>query len=141
MDQLVEQSIGVQRLTMSLLLVFAGIAALLAAVGVYSVMAYAVTQRTGEIGVRLALGASPGDIRTLILRAGAIQVGTGLVLGLVAAFAASRLLQQALYDVKPFDPVVFAAVAAAFAAIATLACLIPARRATKVDPMIALRTE
>jgi len=141
LDQLVEQSIGVQRLTMSLLLCFAAIAALLAAVGVYSVMAYAVTQRTGEIGVRMALGASTGNILQLILRAGALQVGLGLLLGLLGAFAASRLLAQALYQVEPFDPVVFAAVAGFFAVIALVACLIPARRASRVDPMIALRAE
>jgi predicted permease len=141
LDQLVTQSVGVQRLTMALLLVFAGIAALLAAVGVYSVMAYSVTQRTGEIGVRMALGATTGNILQLMLRAGVIQVGAGLVLGLLGAFAASRLLQQSLYEVKPFDPVVFGCVALFFATVAILACLIPARRATQVDPMVALRTE
>lgn len=141
MDQLVEESIGVQRLTMSLLLSFAAIAALLAAVGVYSVMAYAVTQRTGEIGVRMALGANAGDILRLILRSGAVQVGIGLALGLVGAFAASRLLQQALYEIEPFDPAIFAGVAAFFAIVAALACVIPARRATRVDPMVALRAE
>jgi predicted permease len=141
MDQLVEQSIGVQRLTMSLLLCFAVIAALLAAVGVYAVMAYAVTQRTGEIGVRMALGANARDILALILRSGAVQVGLGLALGLAGAFAASRLLQQALYEIKPFDPVIFASVAAFFAIVAAVACVIPARRATRVDPMEALRAE
>lgn len=141
MDQLVEQSIGVQRLTMSLLLCFAVIAALLAAVGVYSVMAYAVTQRTGEIGVRMALGANARDILALILRSGAMQVGLGLALGFAGAFGASRLLRQALYEIKPFDPAIFAGVAAFFALVAALACIIPARRATRVDPMDALRTE
>jgi predicted permease len=141
MEQLVEQSLGVQRLTMSLLLCFAAIAAFLAAVGVYSVMAYGVTQRTGEIGVRLALGASTANILGLVLRAGALQVGLGLLLGLLGAFAASRLLQQALYEVQPFDPLVFSSVAAFFALVAALACLIPARRATQIDPMHALRTE
>jgi predicted permease len=140
-EQLVSQSIGVQRVTMALLLCFAGIAALLAAVGVYSVMAYGVTQRTGEIGVRLALGASTANILGLVLRAGALQVGLGLLLGLLGAFAASRLLQQALYEVQPFDPLVFSSVAAFFALVAALACLIPARRATQIDPMNALRAE
>ncbi|WP_415911071.1 ABC transporter permease [Oleiharenicola sp. Vm1] len=140
-EQVVSQSIGVQRVTMALLLAFAAIAALLAAVGVYSVMAYAVTQRTGEIGVRMALGASPASILGLVLRAGALQVGTGLVLGLAGAFAASRLLQQTLYQVKPFDPLVFSAVAAFFAVVATFACLVPAARAMRVNPLDALRTE
>ncbi len=139
--QLVRQSIGVQRVTMALLLVFAGIAALLAAVGVYSVMAYSVAQRTGEIGVRLALGASASSILGLVLRTGAVQIGAGVGLGLVGAFAASRLLQQALYEVQPFDPLVFAAVAAGFALVAAAACLVPARRALRVDPCEALRTE
>ena len=140
-EQLVSQSIGVQRVTMALLLAFAAIAALLAAVGVYSVMAYAVTQRTSELGVRVALGASTASILGLVLRSGATQVGAGLALGLVGAFAASRLLQQALYEVRAFDPAVFGLVALGFAAVATLACLIPARRATRVDPMTALRAE
>jgi len=140
-EQLVGQSIGVQRVTMALLLTFAALAALLAAVGVYSVMAYAVTQRTGEIGVRLALGASTGDILALIFRAGAVQVGAGLGLGLIGAFAASRLLQEALYEVRPFDPIVFSLVAGFFALVAAIACFVPARRAMRVDPMEALRTE
>ncbi len=137
----VDQSIGVQRVTMALLIAFATIAALLAAVGIFSVMAYAVTQRTGEIGVRMALGASGRDILSLILRSGVRQIGLGLLVGLGGAFAASRLLRQILFEVEPFDLRVFAAVAAAFALIAALACLIPARRATRVDPMVALRTE
>jgi predicted permease len=141
MDQLVSQSVAIQRLMMTLLLAFAGIAALLAAVGIYSVMAFAVSQRTSEFGVRLALGATAGNILKLVLGAGALQVGLGLVLGLGGAFAASRLLQQALYEVKPFDPAVFAAVAGFFALVAAVACLIPARRAAKVDPMEALRAE
>ncbi len=141
MDQLVEQSLGVQRLTLALLLVFAALAALLAAVGLYSVMAYAVTRRTGEIGVRLALGASPRDIFGLVLQAGGTQVGLGLALGFVASLGATRLLGQALYEVKPFDPLVYTVVALAFAAIAALACIIPARRAMQVDPLVALRAE
>jgi predicted permease len=141
MDELVSQSVGVQRVTMALLIAFAGIAALLAAVGVYSVMAYSVTQRTGEIGVRMALGASTGNILQLMLKAGAIQVGIGLGLGLIGAFTASQLLREALYEVKPFDPAVFGTVALFFALVALFACLIPARRASRVDPMVALRAE
>ncbi len=141
MDALLLQSVGVQRLTLALLLAFAAIAALLAVVGVYSVMAYAVTQRTGEIGVRMALGATPAHILRLVLRAGTAQIALGLTLGLVGALAASRLLEQALFEVKPFDPLVFALVALVFAVVALLACLVPARRATRLDPMLALRTE
>lgn len=141
MEQLVDQSIGVQRVTMALLICFASIAALLASVGVYSVMAYSVTQRTAEIGVRMALGAAGRDILALVLRAGVVQIGSGLVLGLFGAFAATRLLQQGLYEVRALDPGIFAAVAAVFACIAAVACLVPARRATRVDPVVALRTD
>jgi len=141
MDSLVEQSIGVQRLTMTLLICFSVIAALFAVVGIYSVMAYAVTQRVGEIGVRLALGASAGNILGLIFRTGALQVAAGLALGIAGSYFATGLLQSVLYEVKPFDPSVFAGVAAVFALVALLACLLPARRATKVDPMVALRAE
>jgi predicted permease len=141
MDALLVQSVGVQRLTLALLLVFAAIAALLAVVGVYSVMAYAVTQRTGEIGVRMALGATPAHIVRLIVRAGTTQIALGLALGLGGALASSQLLAQALFEVKPFDPLVFALVASVFAAVALLACWFPARRAARLDPMLALRTE
>jgi len=141
MTSVVSQSIGVQRVTMALLLAFSAIAALLAAVGVYSIMAYTVAQRTGEIGVRMALGATPGNIMLLMLNSGAWQIGAGLGLGLLGASLSSRLLAQALYDVQPFDPYVFGAVAIAFALIAVLACLVPATRATKVDPLSALRAE
>ncbi|MDI1335672.1 MAG: ABC transporter permease [Lacunisphaera sp.] len=141
MDELLTQSLGVQRVTMALLICFAGIAALLAAVGVYSVMAYSVTQRTGEIGVRMALGASTGNILNLMLRSGALLVGLGLLLGLGGALAASKLLSQALYEVKPFDPAVFGAVAGFFAIVAALACLLPSLRASRIDPLVALRTD
>ncbi|MEX2044590.1 MAG: ABC transporter permease [Opitutus sp.] len=139
--ELVRQSIAVQRLMMTLLMAFAGIAALLAAVGIFSVMAYSVARRTSEIGVRMALGATAGSILRLVLHNATMLLTLGLLIGLGGALAATRLLQQTLYQVKPFDPGVFAAVAAFFAAIAVLACLIPARRAMQVDPMAALRAE
>ncbi len=138
---LVEQAIGVPRLTMALLICFAALAALLAAVGVYSVMSYTVTRRTGELGVRLALGASAPDIVRTVAGAAACQVALGLALGLAGAAAATILLRQALYEVKPFEPALYAGVAAAFAALAAAACFGPTRRALRIDPMIALRTE
>jgi putative ABC transport system permease protein len=141
LEQLVDQSIGVQRVTMALLICFAGIAALLAAVGVYSVMAYSVTQRTSEIGVRLALGASAPDILRTVVSSAALQVALGLALGLAGAAAATVLLRQVLFEVEPFDPVIFATVAGAFGLVAGIACLVPAQRAIRIDPMSALRTE
>lgn len=141
LDSALAESIGVQRVAMALLLAFAGIAAFLAAVGIYSVMAYAVVQRTGEIGVRIALGATPGDILRLVLRAGAVQVGTGILLGLFGAFAGSQVIRELLYQARAFDFPVFGGVVLAFSAVATAACLFPARRATRVDPMTALRAE
>jgi predicted permease len=141
LDQLVAQSLGVPRLTMALLICFAVLAALLAAVGVYSVISYTVAQRTGELGVRLALGASAPDIVRTVAAAAAVQVFLGLALGLAGAAATTVLLRQALYEVRPFEPAIYAGVAAAFAAIAAAACLVPTRRALRIDPMIALRTE
>jgi predicted permease len=138
---LLKDSLGVQRVTLALLLVFAGLAALLAAVGIYSVMAYTITQRTSEIGVRMALGAGTREILALVLRLGAVQLGAGLGLGLAGALAGTRLLRRALFEVQPLDPLVFAVVPLVFAAVGVAACLIPARRAARVDPVIALRAE
>lgn len=139
--ELARQSVAVQRLMMTLLVAFSGIAALLAGVGIFSVMAYSVARRTGEIGVRMALGATTPSILRLVMHHASVLLALGLLIGLGGAFAATRLLQQALYQVKPFDPGVFATVAAFFAAVSILACLIPARRAMQVDPMTALRAE
>ena len=114
---------------------------ILAVVGVYSVASYAAVQRTQEIGIRMAIGATPGDILKMVLRQGLGTVGIGLLAGLVAAFAGTRLLADLFYGVTPNDPVTYAAVAALLLAVVLLACWIPARRATRVSPVLALRFE
>jgi len=141
LDAIVSQSLGQQRLTMTLLGVFAGIALLLAVVGIYGAVAYTVEQRTGEIGVRMALGAQAIDVLRLVVRQGMNPVILGLVIGLAGTFAVGRLLAAQLYQISPHDPFLLAAAAILLAVAALLACLIPARRATRVDPIQALRTE
>jgi predicted permease len=134
-------SLGVQRIVASLTAVFAGLALVLAAVGLYSVLAYNVTQRTAEIGIRMALGAQRRQVVSMILNGGMKLVGLGVVIGLVAAAGTARLIQALLFSVEPLDPLVYGAVAALFAVVAALACLIPSLRASRVDPLIALRNE
>ncbi|PTX91335.1 ABC transporter permease [Opitutus sp. ER46] len=141
MDELVAANVATTKGVSMLLTVFAGLAALLATVGIYGVMAYNVSQRTAEIGVRMALGATAGSIFHLVLRNAGLLVGLGLAIGLGISLAASRVLQQLLYEVKPFDPIVFAAVATVLASVGLLAALIPARRAMLLDPLTALRAE
>jgi ABC-type antimicrobial peptide transport system permease subunit len=113
----------------------------LAAVGLYGVMSFVVSQRTREIGIRIALGAQGSDVVRLLLRQGLRLVALGLALGLAGGVLLARLLAAALVDVSPFDPLAFGGVALFLASVALLACYIPARRATRVDPMIALRYE
>ena len=129
------------RLRSLLLTVFASIAVLLAAIGIYGVISYSVEQRTREIGIRAALGASRSDLLRLILRSGMLMAGIGLVLGLGGAFGLTRLLANLLFGVGERDPMTIGAVACILTCVALLACYIPARRATKVDPVIALRYE
>ena len=141
MDQLVANSVAQPRLNLSLLVAFALLALALAAVGVYGVMAYAVTQRTQEFGIRMALGASPADVLKQVFLEGGRLAALGLGLGLIAALALTRLMASMLYGVKPSDPLSLGVAAALLAVVAFAACYIPARRATRVDPLVALRYE
>jgi putative ABC transport system permease protein len=141
MDTVVAESVAQRRLTMLLLSVFAGAAMLLAAVGIYGVIAYAVTQRTQEIGIRMALGAQPADVLRMVVKQGATLVSIGIVAGALGAFAVTRLMVGMLYQVAPNDPLTFVAVSGVLGIIAMVASYIPARRATRVDPVIALRAE
>ena len=141
LDAIVSQSLGQQRLTMTLLGVFAGIALLLAVVGIYGAVAYTVEQRTGEIGVRMALGAQTTDVLRLVVRQGMNPVILGLIVGLAATFAVGRLIATQLYQISPHDPFLLGAATIGLAISALLACVIPARRATLVDPIQALRSE
>ena len=141
MEQRIEASVGQRRLAMLLLAVFSTIALVLASIGIYGVMAYSVAQRSRELGVRIALGASRREVLALVLRQGLSLIVGGVVLGLLAAFALARLLTSQLYDVPPTDPSTFLVVALLLAAVAALATLLPALRATRVNPIVALRAE
>jgi predicted permease len=141
MDTNIEQSLGMQRIVSFLTTIFAGVALVLAAVGLYSVLAYSVVQRTGEIGIRMALGAQSGQVIALILHHGMKLVGLGLAAGLVAATGAARLIQTLLFNVQLLDPLVYAGVTALFAVVAALACLVPSLRASRIDPIVALRAD
>ena len=137
----VATSLGTQRIVASLTTIFAGLAFVMSVVGLYSVLAYAVSQRTAEIGIRMALGAQSAQVVRLIMRSGLQLVAIGLVLGLAAAAGAARVIQTLLFDVRPLEPLVYAAVAVTFAFVATLACLLPSLRASRIDPLVALRAD
>jgi len=141
MDDIFSDSVARPRFQLVLLLVFAGIAVLLATIGVYGVVSYSVTQRTQEIGIRVALGARSADVSRLVLGEGLLLGGLGVAVGLAAAIAATRVLRSLLFEVTPTDPLTLGAVAALLLAVALAATLLPARRATKVDPTVALRYE
>ncbi len=141
MEEVLAFTLAFQRFLMTLMIVFAGLALVLAAVGIYGVLSYWVRQRTNEIGIRMALGAARHDVLKMVVKQGAILGGIGIVVGLVLAFVLTRLMASLLYGVQPTDPLTFAIVSLVLAAVALLASYLPARRATKVDPMVALRYE
>ena len=141
MEHVVSQSIMQPRFNLFLLGLFSTVALLLSAAGIYGVTAYTVAQRTHEVGIRIALGAQVSDVLKMILAQGMAVIGVGLVLGLVAAFWLMRLLRSLLFGVGENDPVTFVAITLVLFVVALVACYIPARRATKVDPLEALRSE
>jgi putative ABC transport system permease protein len=141
MDEVLGFETAQRRVGMILLTAFAALALLLAALGIYGVLAFFVVRHTREIGVRLALGARPSDVLRLVVGRGMKLALAGVGLGLAASFGLARLLASMLYEVSPGDPATYALVALLLAAVALVACLVPARRATKVDPMVALRHE
>jgi putative ABC transport system permease protein len=141
MNEVAADSFAARRFNMLLLAIFAGLALLLAAVGIYGVMSYAVTQRTQEIGIRMALGARGIDVLALVIRNGMALTLVGVAIGVGGALALTRLLRTLLFGVAPTDAFTFVAVSAVLIIVALLACYLPARRATKVDPLVALRYE
>lgn len=141
LSEVVQESLRAQRFTMSLLIIFAGLALLLAAVGLYGVLAYSVAQRTQEIGTRMALGARSRDVVAMVLRQGLAPVAVGLTIGSAGMLLLSRAMASLLFGVRPYDPTTFGAAAGMVLCVALAASYLPARRAAKVDPMVALRWE
>jgi putative ABC transport system permease protein len=141
MEEYLSASVAAPRFSTTLLSIFAAVALVLTIVGLYGVMSYAVAQRTNEIGIRLALGAQSRDVLLMIVKQGSTLILLGLVIGLAGAFALTRWIASLLFGVTAKDPLTFAAVSVLLAVVALMACYIPALRATKVDPMEALRRE
>jgi putative ABC transport system permease protein len=141
MEELIGDSVGTRRFALTILILFAGLALLLALSGIYGVISYSVTQRTQEIGIRMALGARAADVLRLVLGQFMRLTVVGIVLGALGAYALTRLMTSLLFGVTPTDITTFALVSISLALVALVACLIPARRATRVDPLVALRYE
>ena len=141
MQHVIERSLATPRLYTWLLGLFGLLGTLLAAAGIYGVIAYLVTQRTREFGIRMALGADASRVLGLVMRRGAVLVTCGLAIGIAGAIAITKVLRGLLYGVAPTDAITFGAMATVLAAVALAACLVPARRAARVDPSVALRTE
>jgi putative ABC transport system permease protein len=140
-DEILSGTVSLQRFVMLVLGAFAGLAIALAAVGVFGVMSYLVVQRSHEIGVRVALGAPPGDVIRLVLGRGLALASAGAGLGVIGSLVVTRVLASELYGIQPTDPATFVAAALVTVLVAMLACYVPARRATQVDPLVALRSE
>jgi len=141
MEQVVGESTARSDFNTLLLSIFAGLALLLAAIGIYGLMTYSVQQRTQEIGIRMALGASPGSVRKMVVLQGMRLAAVGVVIGVAAALALTRFMAGLIYGVKTWDPVVFVTIAVLLGTVSWLATYIPARRASRVEPMVALRCE
>ncbi len=141
MDELLARTVSQPHFNLILLAIFAGIALLLAAIGIYGVMSYLVAERTHEIGIRMALGAQTRDVLKLVVSQGVSLALTGVAIGLITAFGLTRLIKSLLFEVSTTDPLTFAVIALLLIVMALLACWIPARRATKVDPLLSLRHE
>lgn len=141
MDQVISASTTPRRFNLFLLAGFASLALVLSAIGIYGVIAYSVVRRVHEIGIRMALGAQRGDVMRLVVGQGVLLLGIGVVVGILGTLALTRALASFLYGIRPTDPTTFACVVVILVGVALVASYIPARRATKVDPMIALRYE